>query len=179
MVQASSIFYTENDFFFEACMLDGTKARKFAERMRKYRKDDKAVLPAEICSHFDFYKNGDQKKLRKWLKAYYHDPILTPGVAQDTPPDKRRDSRTLIVRCFGVVDAMRHKPWAEVAGVLEAFYRCIENLESVREFMDSDSEDNFFETMELVESYGPVRIYRDPRKEITGNDELFAFERIW
>lgn len=160
-------------------MLDGTKARKFAERMRKYRKDDKVVLPAEICTHPDFYGHGD-RLLRKWLKAYYHDPILTPGVRQDTAADQKRNSRTLIVRCFGVVDAMRHKSWAEVADVLEAFYTSIEDSESVREAMleeadtDWDSEEDSWEPMDLIMSDGPFRMNHDPRRDDTGNDELFG-----
>ena len=159
-------------------MLDGIKARTFAKRMQKYLKDGKVVLPAEISRHRSFFVHAGLRRLKKWLKTYYHDPVFTPAIAQDTPADKSRDARTLVVRCFGVVDAMRHKPWAEVVGVLDAFYRCIENAEHVREkmFGESDFDSDGDLIFDLEESDGGFENYDN---EKNGNPELFGAKPAW
>lgn len=151
--------------------------------MQKYRKDGKVVLPAEVCKHRTFLDDGDDN-LRKWLKGYYDDPVLTPGVAQDTAADRRRESRTLIVRCFGVVDAMRHKPWTQVAGVLEVFYGAIQICEDFRDTMQDHpevvAEEEFEEMIEAEEAGEPFESYYGwGEREEDGNRELFGLKPLW
>ena len=133
--EATDIYYQGNDFVFTVHDYDGVEAKHAFNLIQKYRPNDKRAVLIELCENCTTVHIC---KLHKWLKAYHADPKV-PYLRQDKRAEET-DEQTLARRTFGVVQAMRSKPWREVEEVLASFYRAIDVFQSGDS--DEDSEDD-------------------------------------
>ncbi|KAK3676158.1 hypothetical protein LTR78_003908 [Recurvomyces mirabilis] len=125
------LYYSDNTFCFTVHAYRGPEIRPFTKLLQRYSKYGRDNLSVELCSDL---KCADCHgwlllwNLMVWLQAYYADKLLVPGLRQDAVEEHTR-GRTLARRTFSVVDNMRHLPWDEVVGVLDAFIDAIEHFE--------------------------------------------------
>lgn len=133
--EAIGIYYNDNDFFYEACLCKGAALLPFCKLQKQYRSDHRVTLPTVICHHRNYLHIAN---LWEWLQAYHTDADA-PAPAQDCGYN-RRESKVLVVRMFGVVDAMRMRPWRKVARVLAVLFDCVEGQEEMWSMEADDRE---------------------------------------
>jgi hypothetical protein len=142
--EAIGTWYTSNTFLFKACnSFSFTPYLPFSKQVRKYHKDSKARLQAEICPsvHPFGFDTSDLTDLMEWLKLYHADPDLIPSPAQDAGPFVMM-SKSLANQTFGTVYSMRDKPWEAVEMTLHAFFVAIS---FVSDLDNENIEDDFME----------------------------------
>ena len=131
-----AIYFKGNDFVFKVHEYDGADASHAFKLVRKYRPNDSKAICIELCENCT---NVHICKLHKWLKAYHAESKM-PFLRQDKCAEET-DAQTLARRTFGVVQAMRSKPWEDVEEVLASFYRAIDMFECGESEEDSEDED--------------------------------------
>lgn len=130
--EAIGIYYKDNKFAFAVHHYDGMEAMDAFRLVQKYGGSIKKNFIIELCSSCPTVNISN---LQAWLEAYHEDPQV-PSLRQDKRAEEL-DQQTLARRTFGVVKAMRSRPWEDVEDVLESFWRAIDMFQD----MDEDDED--------------------------------------
>ena len=138
--ESIAIYYTDNNFDYECCKLEGSKVLPFCELQKKYRVDHKVKLQTVFCEHPSYF---DYQNLWAWLEAYHKDE-QAPRPPNDSKVGKRR-SKKFVLQAFDLIDLMRRSQWSTVRLTLGPVVETAMLHEDFRNPMDD--EEDFQEMM--------------------------------